>query len=551
MKKIIYALIMCIFLTFSYSINASASILGVKGRVLFLSSYSYSWDTVQMQIDGIKNTLGAEYELDYEYMDTKRVNDVVSMQLFYEGLAYRMSQVPAYDVIIVGDDAALQFVLNYRTSLFKGIPVVFEGVNDEALVEEALKDPLITGIIEKLSLEDNLDLALELLPDANTVVAVLDDSVTGEAERKRFYAAKEQYPELIFDELNASELSSIDLQRRLRALGKNTILLFIVMTEDADGVLYNSQQVGSFMLTYSSVPTFRMVEAGIGNGFLGGNVVSMYKSGEEAAKMAKAIIGGTPVSEIEPMMESPSETILDEDIMRRYEMDLGNIPKGATLINHKAGFVESNKEAMGMIICLIIAIVLIIVWVVLDNIKKYRMMKELREAKRIMENASQHDFLTGLANRSKFMEDLQEIIQEEKPCTVLMLDVDDFKMINDTYGHTAGDTTLQEIANRMKEMQSQILTPYRYAGDEFIIILRSSQPKLVEKAAYDCRNVFAKEIKFTNANYRVTGSIGVASYPRDALDIETLITCADDAMYEVKKSGKNMFAYYKRPEKQN
>lgn len=545
MKKIIRALVLCICITLIYSTTVSAIVLGVKGRVLFISSYSYSWDTVQMQIDGIKDTLGLDYEIDYEYMDTKRVNDETSMRLFYEGLAYRMSKVEPYDVVIVGDDAALQFVMEYREDLFEDIPIVFEGVNDEALVEEALEDPLITGIVEKLSVEENIDLALELIPDATKVVAVLDDTVTGQAERKRFYEVAEKYPQLEFNELNASKLSSSALQRSLRALTDDTILIFIVMTADADGELYNSQQIGYFMQLYSNVPAFRMVEAGIGSGLLGGNVVSMYKSGEEAAKMAISIISGTPVSEIEPMLESPNECIIDEDVMRRYELDISNIPKDVTVLNHEQSFVERNQEAMKPFAILLGAVTLIIVWMIIDSRRKHRMVVELKEAKGILENASQHDFLTGLSNRSKFMEDLEGLIEEGRPCTVLMLDIDDFKHINDTYGHAAGDITLQEIANRMKEMQSQILTPYRYAGDEFIMILRSAQPTLVEKTAYSCRNVFAKDIRFTDVSYKVTGSIGVASFPKDAQDIETLITHADDAMYVVKKSGKNMFAYYK------
>ncbi len=551
MKKLIHTLIICICLTIIYSTTSSATILGVKGRVLFISSYSYSWDTVQMQIDGIKDTLGIEYDLDYEYMDTKRVNDETAMQLFYDGLTYRMSQVEPYDVIIVGDDAALQFVLEHRDGLFQNIPIVFEGINDEDLVETALKDPLITGVVEKLSLEDNLEFAMKLMPKAKKVVAILDDTITGQAERKRFFAIEKDYPELEFSEINVSEYTTNDLQRALHKLSEDTILLFIVMTEDANGIQYDSQHIGNFMLIYSSVPAFRMVEAGMGNGFVGGNVVSMYKSGEIAANMAIEIISGTPVSEIEPMMESPRENMVDEDIVRRYKLDVGNIPKDTTIINHEQSYWERNREAIKVVSLLILAIILIIVWVIWDNIKKYRIMKELSDAKQILENASQHDFLTGLSNRNKFMHDLNALIDEKQPCTVLMLDIDDFKMINDSYGHAAGDITLQSIANRMKEMQSQILTPYRYAGDEFIMILRSSQPMLIEKAAYDCRNIFTKDIKFEHVNYKVTGSIGIATYPKDAKDIETLITCADDAMYEVKKSGKNMFAYYKKPEKAN
>lgn len=559
-KKWVHGLIisLCCVILYCCTLQTFADGVGTKGRILFISSYSYSWDTVQMQIDGIKETLGTDYEIDYEYMDTKRVDDAKAMQLFYDRLKYSMSKVEPYDVIIVGDDAALSFVLEYRSGLFKDIPVVFEGINDEALVEKALEDSLITGIVERLPLEENLELAMKLLPDAEKVVAILDDTMTGEAERKRFYSYADEYPELEFSELNASELGTLDLQRSLRALEKNkTILLFVVMTQDADGKQYNSQQLANFMLTYSSVPTFRMVEAGIGDGFLGGEVVSMKLCGQEAAQMAIRIIDGEETAKIEPVLESPSIRILDEKIMERYEVSLKNVPKNTELMNHADSFAERNQEAMILIAVLIILIIAVLIWTVWDSNKKRKMMAELNNTKNILENASQHDFLTGLPNRSKFMQDLERLIESQTPCTVIMIDIDDFKDINDSYGHAAGDVALKTVADRMKDIRSQILTPYRFAGDEFIMILCSEQQKLVEKVAYDCRNIFAKEVKFKNKKHKVTGSIGLASYPKDATEIETLITCADDAMYQVKRSGKNQFAYYdaskamKKTEKHN
>ena len=93
-------------------------------------------------------------------------------------------------------------------------------------------------------------------------------------------------------------------------------------------------------------------------------------------------------------------------------------------------------------------------------------------------------------------------------------------------------------------MQSQILTPYRFAGDEFILLIRSEQKKIVEKTAYECRNLFSKSFVLAGTEMKVCGSIGISSYPRDAQDAEQLIINADDAMYEVKKSGKNNFAFY-------
>ena len=81
--------------------------------------------------------------VDYEFMDTKRVSDETSEQLFYEGLKYRLSKVAPYDVIILGDDAALLFAQKYREELFAEIPLVYEGVNNEQLAYEMSEDPLM------------------------------------------------------------------------------------------------------------------------------------------------------------------------------------------------------------------------------------------------------------------------------------------------------------------------------------------------------------------------------------------------------------------------
>ena len=124
-----------LFITIIFSLLFCHSVYGAQEtdekRVLFLSSYSYAWDTVQMQIEGIKEGIGDGIVLDYEFMDTKRFPDEESLQVFYEGFKYRMQHVAPYDVVILGDDAALNFAVKYRNELFSGIPLVFEGINNK------------------------------------------------------------------------------------------------------------------------------------------------------------------------------------------------------------------------------------------------------------------------------------------------------------------------------------------------------------------------------------------------------------------------------------
>ena len=514
------------------------------GRILFISSYDYGWDTVQSQIEGIKEGIDVNTTIDYEFMDTKRVDDETSRQMFYEGLKYRMSCVEPYDVIILGDDAALRFAMEYREELFADIPLVFEGVNDEKLALTVSEDHLITGVLEKLSVEKNIDFARTLMPDAQKVVAILDDTVTGQAERERFFSYQEKYPDLEFGEINASELSALKLKQRIGQIGKNNILIYIMMTEDADGKHYSNKEAVKLITSAARAPVFRMVDGGIGEGILGGNVVSMHKSGEIAAGIAMDIINGKETGDIGVVLESPNIYCVDQQIMDKYELDMNRLPEGTEIVNYKSSFWKRNKEALLPSCILIGALLIIILICVIDNVRRRRLFKELDEVKGIMESASQHDFLTGIPNRSKFMEDLEMIIGERVPCTIMMIDIDEFKKINDTYGHTAVDEALKEVAARLKALQSQILTPYRFAGDEFILIIKSMQNKIVEKTAYQCRELFGKPFVLAGEQRKVCGSIGIASYPKDADNLETLIECADKAMYKVKKSGKNNFAFY-------
>ncbi|MGN1147580.1 MAG: diguanylate cyclase domain-containing protein [Lachnospiraceae bacterium] len=517
-----------------------------NGRVLFISSYSYAWDTVQIQIEGIKKGLSDSVVLDYEFMDTKRVNDETSYQLFYDSLSYRMSKVEPYDAIILGDDAAFLFALEHQEDLFAGIPLIFEGVNDEELALEASKDPLVTGVIEKLSVQKNIDLALSIYPDATKVVGILDNSITGEAERKNFYQNAELYPDLEFSEINTSELTTAKLKSALSNLEKNTILIYVVMTEDASGKQYTNQESIELIAQFSPVPAFRMVEGGIGYGVLGGNIVSMERSGEIAAGMAMDVVNGRKnLEDVGVVADSPNIYCIDEAVMKKFGIDKDILPEDTVYVNHEPSFIERNKEALLPSAILLAVLLAISIWMCVDNLKRRKLTAELEEARMFLEDASQHDFLTGLPNRSKFMNDLQEVTESKKPFSIIMLDIDNFKHINDNYGHVIGDAALKEVAARLKVLRTSLLTAYRFAGDEFILILKSDNVKIVDTAAMQCLEVFGKPFKLEGETHIIHGSVGVASAPKDAPDGEQLIVCADAAMYSVKKSGKNAYAYYK------
>ena len=512
-------------------------------RVLFLSSYSYAWDTVQLQIEGIKEGIDSDIELDYEFMDTKRVDDDESRRLFAEGLAYRLSRVEPYDVLITGDDAALRFAMEHEEDLFSGIPVIFEGINDEDLAKEATSDPMITGVAERISFGKNIDLARIFYPDATKVVLVLDDTITGQALRKSFYGVAAQYPRLKFSDINASRLTTEELKQAIASVDTDTILLYVMMTEDASGVHYTNPQAEMMLTQMAQVPVFRIVDGSFGSGVLGGNVVSMEMSGKLAAQMASEIVNGKDPAEFDVIEDSPNISVINEETMYTFGLDLSLIPEDVQIINHTPSFAERYRELIVPGLLAACVMLLIILLFGMDSLRKNKLAKqlEIEQINLIQENS--HDSLTGIRNRGKLMEDIEHYAEKGILRAAFMLDIDNFKSINDNYGHRAGDDALRQISVRLHALNKNEMIAYRYAGDEFVILLRSWNTDEIDVCAQKCLEIFTEPFDLGNVRLQISGSLGVAFYER-GMDEKTLVGHADEAMYRAKKNGKNGYRIY-------
>ncbi len=159
-----------------------------------------------------------------------------------------------------------------------------------------------------------------------------------------------------------------------------------------------------------------------------------------------------------------------------------------------------------------------------------------------------YDALTGLLNRTYFNLQLNKKIErarrKKKFIGILFLDLDEFKSINDTMGHDSGDKLLIEVAKRLSQSVRKADKVCRFGGDEFLVMLSSmDDPAHIQIATRKIMEAFDKPIKIKEQDFYVTASCGVAIYPLDGLDAETLIKSADLAMYESKESGKNRYAF--------
>ena len=160
------------------------------------------------------------------------------------------------------------------------------------------------------------------------------------------------------------------------------------------------------------------------------------------------------------------------------------------------------------------------------------------------------DALTGICNRHGFDEQVEQYMRQnpQKHCVVAMLDIDDFKLVNDMYGHAAGDGALQKLAESMKQYFSKDVILGRNGGDEFSIFMPDCTvvevKPFLKKFTEETRKFYCKGEAHT-----FTISLGFAEYPVLADDRSQLMRCADIALYEVKMRGKNGCMAYREGER--
>jgi len=188
-----------------------------------------------------------------------------------------------------------------------------------------------------------------------------------------------------------------------------------------------------------------------------------------------------------------------------------------------------------------------------DRIYAAQNITERQRAEQRIRYLARIDALTKIPNRMQFQHLLQRSIararRAAKPLCLFYIDIDHFKEINDTFGHLAGDATLETVAERLTAIMADDAIIGRLAGDEFAVIINDlgpdgSGPADTDKLAKVMLDRLADPFYVQGHEVFMTASLGIAYYPKDAANVIDLIRNADAALYSAKKSGGNVFAYY-------
>jgi len=174
-----------------------------------------------------------------------------------------------------------------------------------------------------------------------------------------------------------------------------------------------------------------------------------------------------------------------------------------------------------------------------DKIDKDR---DNQEEKKILYDLAHYDELTKIDNRFSFNNSLSKIIDNKSSFALFFIDLDNFKPINDTYGHEAGDEILKWVTSNISKIIRKDDIFARLGGDEFALIMRDIDNietlKILAQKIIDATSI---PLEYNKNTLMVSSSIGISRYPKDGLDMDTILKLADTAMYKSKKNGKSSF----------
>lgn len=331
-------------------------------NVLYLNSYHHGYQWSDQLLEGIRSVVDeSNYKVDLqiEYMDAKKYNyDYINSHLAtLYGEKFRNEQ---FDVIIVSDNDALNFVLHYRSQLFAGIPIIFCGVNDIASVD--LSSGNITGVVESFDLPATIAIARTLHPQVKNMVVVGDQSTAGRAIERQVHAMMHSHENDIQVEF-WFQLPLKETLQRAQQLSDDTIFFFTPWYQTIEGKFYVAEEVMAAIYRHSTIPIYTAWDFLLGHGAVGGYMLSGIIHGRQAAEMALRVLQGESAEAIPVVHGAAGRYMFDYTVTQRLGIDRDLLPSDAVILNAPHAFYELPKELfwtiMISILLLCIALVLL------------------------------------------------------------------------------------------------------------------------------------------------------------------------------------------------
>ena len=352
-----------------------------KKSVLVIHSYHHGmrWaDSVSLGIQSVMDTsTNISIQVSTEFMDTKRL----ATDDYFEELRrlYKTKYAASrFDALIACDDDAFNFLRRFRDDLFGPIPVVFCGVN--YFRAELLADfPRCTGVVESFDLRKTLDIALKFHPATRQIVFINDQSTTGKANRKRLEEIIPEYTDrvsFVFYE----DMTMDEVVQNVRTLPPDNLVLLMTFNRDKAGQVFQYWDVSQQICPAAPVPVYGIWDFYLGDGIVGGMLISGEEHGRMAAEMIASVLRGEDIHSIPVVQESPNRYMFDYAQLQRFDIPVSSIPPGSRLINQPAATYRISKKVLWGISVTLGLLLFGGTMLVIDLFERRRAQKALRHA---------------------------------------------------------------------------------------------------------------------------------------------------------------------------
>lgn len=544
MIKIKNLFIVLILISVFFLITAEVS---AEKDILVLHSYHQGLEWTDQISEGIRSVFPYkdEVKIYYEYLDTKRNYS----KKYYDKLIslYReKARIIDFDAIIVSDNAAFNFILEYGEELYPNTPVVFCGVNN--LNQERLNNHGdICGIVERAEHRQTLNLILKLHPNLNKLIIINDQTLTGRNIKEELKVILKEYQEELDYEI-WDTFTIEELQQRLIEMDRNNVIYLLVLNRDKNGNFISYNQGIDKIKEVSKNPIYGAWDFYLGKGIVGGRLISAQAQGREAALMAKEIINGQNDFCAKIVQNTANNYLFDYLELQKYDISQAELPAEGRIVNQPEPFLERNYRYLiwGLIFLSAVIVILLIIFYF-----KYKERQKIEKMNRELEQKVEErtkklrkmvitDELTNLFNRRRILElleiELEKAKRYKRDLALIMIDLDFFKKINDSLGHQFGDKVLKKIGEIMQQNTRNLDLVGRYGGEEFLLILPETN---LEKAALVAEKLRQKIKKsdIEGLDFKLTASFGAVQYEGESS--HQLIKRADDLLYKAKKEGRD------------
>ena len=340
-------------------------------EVLLIHSYhkGYIWTddiskTIEKNFSSDKNI-----ELTTVYMDTKRIDDPSYLanlaKLYKQQFTNR-----TFDLIIISDNNAFDFMELYYDSLFKNVPVLFCGINNyDKNMLDRLTFKNISGVAEEVDIEKNFELISRLHPNLKNLLIINDTSTTGYAVKKDLAKIIEKYKSK-FNIEYTDNLDISDLKTKVSKLEKsNSAILFVLLFKDTTGKYFTHKQSFEEVKKVSEVPIYGLWDFYLNSGMVGGLLTSGISQGETVSKMALDVLNGKDIKDIPILEKSPNLYIFNYNELKRFNLDVYKYVENPIIINEPTSIYKEHIKFF-IITIIIIALLSIIVVILKANIQR-------------------------------------------------------------------------------------------------------------------------------------------------------------------------------------